>query len=205
MPALTLYHAVPSRSGIVRWMLEELGEPYEVVVIDLKQGDQRKPDFLAMNPMGKVPVLRQGDVIVTEAAAICAYLADEFPGSGLNVSAGDPRRAAYLRWLFFAPGCLEPALTDRAYPRQGEPQRGMLGYGDYETVLDVIDKAVRSGPYLLGEQFTAADVVLGSTLRWGMMFGLIAERPTFREYVDRLTARPAYQRADEQDRALAPA
>ena len=179
MAKLTLYHAAPSRSSITRWMLEEIGEPYDIHLLSLNKGDNRAPEFLAVNPMGKVPALKHGDVVITEAAAICAYLADEFPRAKLNVPVGDPRRGVYLKWLFFGPSCIEPAIIDRAAPRKEEARRGMLGYGDFDTVMDVVAKAVSKGPYLLGEQFTAADVVIGSGLRWGMLFKLLPERPEF--------------------------
>jgi glutathione S-transferase len=205
VPKLTLYHAAPSRSSIVRWMLEELGEPYDLHVLNLAKGEQHAPAHLAVNPMGKVPALRHGDTIVTEAAAICTYLADEFPAARLNVPVGDPRRGAYLKWLFFAPSCIEPAITDRAFPRAEEPRRGMLGYGDFDTVIDVVAEAVAQGPYLVGEQFTAADVVVGSTLRWGLTFGLLPKRPELVAYVARLEQRPALQRATALDRDLAEA
>ncbi len=203
MPEITLFHAAPSRSSIARWMLEEVGEPYDLHVLKLMEGEQRRPDYLAINPMGKVPALKHGDVVVTEAAAICTYLADAFPKAGLSIPIGDPRRGVYLKWLFFSPGCLEPAITDRAFPRVEQPRRGMLGYGDFETVMSVIAKAVSGGRYLMGEQFTAADVVLGSTLRWGMMFDLLPKQPEFVDYVGRLEQRPALQRATELDQQLA--
>ena len=114
------------------------------------KGDQQQPAYLAVNPMGKVPALKHGDVIVTEAAAICTYLADEFPHARLNVPVGDPRRGPYLKWLFFSPGCIEPAITDRAFPRQEEPRRSTLGYGDFDTVMNVVAQAVEPGPYLHG-------------------------------------------------------
>ena len=202
MAKLTLYHAAPSRSSIVRWMLEELGEPYELHVLTLLKGEQRKADFLEINPMGKVPALKHGDVIVTEAAAICTYLADEFPGAKLNVPVGDPQRGPYLKWLFFAAGCIESAITDRASPRKETPHRGRLGYGDFDLVMEVTAKAVEPGPYLLGEHFTAADVVLGSTLRWGMMTKMVPERPEFVAYVERLAQRPAMQRTIALDQEL---
>src|SRR3990172_2461574 len=205
MAKLTLYHAAPSRSSIVRWMLEELGEPYDIHLLSLIKGEQATPDYLAVNPMGKVPALRHGDVVITEAAAICTYLADEFPAAKLNVPVGDPRRGSYLKWLFFGPGCIEPAITDRAFPRKEEPRRGALGYGDFDTVMNVAARAVDPGPYLLGEHFTAADVVVGSTFRWGMMFKLIPERPEFKAYVARLEQRPALQRATAEDQKLAAA
>ena len=205
MANLTLYHAAPSRSSIARWMLEELGEPYDLHVLSLANGEQRAPDYLAVNPMGKVPTLKHGDTVITEAAAICTYLADEFPQARLNVPVGDPRRGAYLRWLFFAPSCIEPAITDRVFPRKEEPRRGMLGYGDFDTVMAVAAAAVEPGPYLMGDQFTAADVVLGSTLRWGMMFGIRPKRPEFVAYVGRLEQRPALKRAIALDQELASA
>ncbi len=205
MANLTLYHASPSRSSIARWMLEEIGEPYDLHVLSLAKGEQRAPDYLAVNPMGKVPALKHGDTVITEAAAICTYLADEFPQARLNVPVGDPRRGTYLRWLFFAPSCIEPAITDRAFPRKEEPRRGMLGYGDFDTVMAVVAAAVEPGPYLMGEQFTAADVVLGSTLRWGMMFGVLPKRPEFVAYVGRLEQQPALKRAIALDQELASA
>jgi glutathione S-transferase len=205
MAKLTLYHAAPSRSSITRWMLEEIGEPYDIHLLSLNKGDNRAPDYLAVNPMGKVPALKHGDVVITEAAAICTYLADEFPRAKLNVPVGDPRRGVYLKWLFFGPSCIEPAMIDRAAPRKEEPRRAMLGYGDFDTVMDVVAKAVSKRPYLLGDQFTAADVVIGSGLRWGMLFKLMPERPEFLAYVGRLASRPALQRSEAQDKELAAA
>jgi len=203
MPQLTLYHAVPSRSAIARWMLEEIGEPYEVKLLRLMDGEQRRPDYLAINPMGKVPALKHGDCVVTEAAAICCYLADAFPRAGVSIPIGDPRRGSYLKWLFFGPSCFEPAITDRAFPRQEPPQRGTLGWGDYETVMDAVAKGLEAGPYLMGERFTAADVVIGSGLRWGMAFKLVPDRPEFLAYSERLGERPALKRATELDADIA--
>jgi len=203
MPQLTLYHAVPSRSSIALWMLEELGEPYALHVLNLKKGENRAPAYLAVNPMGKVPALRHGDAVVTEAAAICCYLADEFPAARLNVPAGDPRRGTYLKWLFFGPSCVEPAVTERAFPRKEPAPRSALGFGEFETVIDVLVQATAAAePYLMGEWFTAADVVIGSQLRWGMMFGLIPERPELAAYVARLEKRPALERAAAKDGRL---
>lgn len=203
MADLTLYHAAPSRSSIVHWMLEELGEPYDIRLVSFKKGENLPPEYLAINPMGKVPAVRHGDVVITEAAAICAYLADEFAHARLGVPVGDPRRGVYLKWLFFGPSCVEPAVMDRAYPRREAPPRAALGYGDFETVMDVLAKAAAAAdPYLLGEQFTAADVVIGSGLRWATMFKLIPERPEFGTYLSRLEQRPALQRATEKDRRL---
>jgi glutathione S-transferase len=202
MPQLTLYHASPSRSSVVLWMLEELGQPYDLKLLSLKAGDNRKPEFLAINPMGKVPTIKHGDTVITESAAICAYLADEFPQAKLNIPVGDPQRGVYLKWLFFGPSCIEPAIMDRAFPRKEEAPLSARGHGDFNTVMDVVAAAVAKGPYIMGERFTAADVVIGSGLRWGMLFKLIPERPEFTAYTARLAKRPAAQRAEAKDKEL---
>ena len=200
---ITLYHSAPSRSMVARWMLEELGEPYEMHVLNLQKGEQKRPEYLAVNPMGKVPALVHDDVVVTEVAAICCYLADAFPKAGLTVPIDDRKRGTYLRWLFFGPGCLEAAIMDRMLKREaGNP--GSLGYGDFETTMDVVAKAVSANPYIVGDRFTAADVVVGSSILWGMdLVKVVPERPEFRAYVQRLTQRPASQRAFAKDQALA--
>jgi glutathione S-transferase len=205
MANLTLYHASPSRSSIVLWMLEEIGQPYDIKLLKLSAGDNLKPDYLALNPMGKVPALKHGDTVITEVAAICTYLADEFPQAKLNIPVGTPTRGVYLKWLFFGPGCMEPAVIDRAAPRKEEARRAMLGYGDFDTTMNVVAKAVARGPWLMGEQFTAADVVIGSNIRWGTIFKLIPERKEFTDYSARIAARPAAQRAEAKDKELAAA
>ena len=202
MATLTLYHAALSRSSVTLWMLEELGHPYDLKLINLQAGENLKPDYLAINPMGKVPALKHGDTIITELAAICTYLADEFPDAKLNVPVGTPRRGVYLKWLFFGPGCLEPAVIDRAAPRKEGARRAMLGYGDFDTTMNVIAEAVEKGPWLMGGQFTAADVVIGANIRWGMMFKMIPERKEFIDYAARIAARPAAQRAEAKDKEL---
>jgi glutathione S-transferase len=203
MADLTLYHAAPSRSATVRWMLEEVGEPYDLHLLKLAEGEQLKPEYLAVNPQGKVPALKHKGVVITEVAAICTYLADEFPKAKLNIPVGDPRRGVYLQWLFFGPSCMEPAITDRAFPRKEPPRAGSVGYRDIEALADIVAQAVEKSPYIMGEQFTAADVVIGSAVRWGTMFKLIPERDAFRPYAERLAARPALQRAEAKDKALA--
>jgi glutathione S-transferase len=203
MADLTLYHASPSRSSVVLWMLEELGQPYDIKLIKLSEGDNLKPDYLAINPMGKVPALDHRGTIITEMAAICTYLADEFPQAKLAVPIGTPARGVYLKWLFFGPGCFELAVIDRAAPRKEEARRAMLGYGSFDTTMDVVAKAVEKGPWLMGEQFTAADVVIGANIRWGTMFKLVPERPEFAAYAARIAARPAVQRADAKDKDFA--
>jgi glutathione S-transferase len=201
-PRLKLYHAMPSRASITRWMLEELGEPYEIELLDLKAGDQMKPAYLAINPMGKVPALADGDVVITENAAICCYLADAYPKAKLAPPIGDERRGPYLKWLFFGPSCVEPAMIDKALDRP-TPPRSTAGWADFDTVMATLKSAVDRAPYLLGEQFTAADVVIGATIRWGLMFKLLPELPEFVAYAKRLAERPALQRQIALDQELA--
>ena len=200
---LRLHHAAPSRSSTVLWMLEEIGEPYDINVLSLKEGDNRKPAYLAINPMGKVPALEHEGQLITEVGAICQYLADAFPKAGLSPAIGDPLRGPYLRWMYFQGNCFEPAIVDKALKR--EP--GMLAmspYGQFDTTIDVVAKAVAAGPWFLGENFTALDVYFGSAIRWTTQFGLCPERPEFKAYIARLVARPAATRAMARDAALAP-
>jgi glutathione S-transferase len=168
----------------------------------LSAGDNLKPDYLAINPMGKVPALKHGDTVITELAAICTYLADEFPDKKLNVPIGSPKRGTYLKWLFFGPGCLESAVIDRAAPRKDAADRKMLGYGDFDTTMNVLAKAVEKGPWLMGDQFTAADVVIGANIRWGMIFKIVPERKEFVDYAARIAGRPAAKRAEAKDKEL---
>jgi glutathione S-transferase len=203
MADMTLYHAAPSRSSVALWMLEEIGEPYDIHLLSLKKGENREPAYLAVNPMGKVPALKHGNAIITEVAAICCYLADAFPKAGLDVPVGDARRGPYLKWLFFGPGVLEGAIMDRAFPRTGEPPRAALGYGDFDTAMNVAAQAIAPGPYLMGAKFTAADVVVGSNLRWATLFKLIPEHKDFSDYLARLGERPALKRATAKDEEFA--
>jgi glutathione S-transferase len=200
-PEIVFYHAPQSRALIVQWMLEELGRPYRLHLLNLKKGEHKQPSYLGINPMGKVPALTHGDVVVTEAAAICCYLADAFPDAGLSIPIGDRRRGPCLKWLFFGPSCLETATIDRMFQRAPLPS-GSAGYGDFETTLDVVANALAPGPYLMGEQFTAADVVIGSDLRWGMATRALPQRAEFVAYADRLAARPAMQRVYAKDAEL---
>ena len=160
-PRLKLYHATPSRSSMAMWMLEEVGEPYEIKLLSLKNGDQHKPEYLAVNPMGKVPAIDDNGTIVSEVSAICCYLADAYPKAGLAPAVTDKLRGPYLKWLFYAPSCIEPAIIDKAMNRPPAP-RSTAGWADYDTVIAVLrDAAGKASPYLLGERFTAADVVIG--------------------------------------------
>jgi glutathione S-transferase len=200
-PDIVFYHAPQSRSIIVQWMLEELGQPYRLHLLNLKKNEHKQPDYLAVNPMGKVPAITHKGVAVTEAAAICCFLADTYPDSGLAVPVGDPRRGPYLKWLFFSPGCLEPAIIDRMFSRP-DVSPSSAGWGSFDATLDVVTRAVAAGPYLLGAQFTAADVVLGSGLIWGTMVKAIPERPEIAAYARRLQERPALQRVYARDAEL---
>jgi glutathione S-transferase len=201
---LTLYTNPMSRGRIARWMLEEIGEPYETVVLDYGT-TMKSPDYLAINPMGKVPAIRYGDTIVTEGAAICAFLADMFPDRGLAPPPGNPKRGTYYRWLFFAAGPVEAAVTAKSLGLLAPAdKKRMAGYGSFEETIDCLETAVERGPYICGEQFTAADVYVGAQIGWGMMFGSIDKRPVFEDYFGRLQSRPAAVRANELDEALMP-
>jgi glutathione S-transferase len=200
---LKLYHASPSRSSVTLWMLEELGEPFEIELLSLRNGDQHKPAYLAINPMGKVPSIDDGGTIVSEVSAVCCYLADAYPKAGLAPPIGDKLRGPYLKWLFFAPSCIEPAIIDKAMNRP-PPPRSTAGWADYDTVIAVLrEAAANASPYLLGERFSTADVVIGSSLRWGMQFKLLPALPEFTAYTQRLAERPALQRQIAQDEAFA--
>ena len=202
--SLTFYTNPMSRGRIVRWMLEEVGEPYETVLLDYGT-TMKSPDYLAVNPMGKVPAIRHGETVVTEAAAICAYLADMFPDKGLAPPPGNPRRGDYYRWMFFAAGPVEAAVTAKALGSLAPPEKaGMAGYGTFEAVVDTLEQAVTDCEFLTGNHFTAADVYVGSQIGWGMMFGTIEKRPAFTGYLGRLQSRPAAVRAREIDDALIP-
>ena len=201
---LTLFHAPNSRSGAARILLEELGAPYDLHVLNLKQDEQRAPDYLAVNPMGKVPAIRHGDAVVTELPAIFIYLADLFPAAGLAPAIGDPLRGPYLRWLAFYGSSFEPAIIDLAMKREPTPPT-MCPYGDYDTMLATLTAQLRAGPYLLGERFSAADVLWGNSLGWITMFKLVPELPEIMAYMDRVNSRPAARRAAEADALLAAA
>lgn len=204
MPSLTLYTNPMSRGRIARWMLEEVGEPYETVVLDYGT-TMKGADYLVVNPMGKVPAIKHGDAVVTEAAAICAYLADAFPEKGLAPPHGSPLRAPYYRWMFFAAGPVEASVTAKSLGLLAPAdKKTMAGYGSYEETIDALETALAPGPYLCGDQFTAADLYVGAHIGWGMMFGTIEKRPVFEDYFGRLQARPAAIRANQLDDALIP-
>lgn len=205
MAELVLFTNPMSRGRIARWMLEEVGEPYRVELLDYGPSGMKSAAYRAINPMGKVPAIRHGDVIVTEAAAICAYLADAFPQSGLAPASGSPERAPYYRWLFFAAGPLEQAVVNKACGFEASTEQSrMIGYGSYGDALDALEAAVSAGDYLAGGQFSAADLYVGAQLGWGLAFGTIEKRPAFTAYAGRMTGREAYRRAAATDDALMP-
>jgi glutathione S-transferase len=202
MTGLTLYTNPMSRGRIARWMLEEVGAPYERVILGY-DGGMKDPGFLAINPMGKVPTIRHGETIVTETAAICAYLADSFPDAGLAPPFAD--RGAYYRWLFFAAGPLEAAVTNASLGADFAPGKaGSLGYGTLETTLDTLEQALTGRDYIAADHFTAADLYVGSHLGFGLMFGSIPSRPIFTQYRDHLYDRSAQLRAAALDNADMP-
>jgi glutathione S-transferase len=200
---LVFYTHPQSRGRISRWMLEEIGQPYRTELVDYGT-TMKAPAYRAINPMGKVPALRHGETVVTEGAAICAYLADAFPQAGLAPPPGDRLRGPYYRWLFFAAGPIEAAASNKALGFVvPEGRERMMGYGTYAEVMNTLEQAVSQGDYLIGGRFTAADVYLGSHIGFGLMFGTIEKRPAFERYWSRLSARPAALRAKEIDDALA--
>jgi len=205
MPAahrhVTFFHSPQSRSAGVLILLEELGADYELHVLNLKKGEQRRADYLAVNPMGKVPAIVHDGALVTEQGAVYAYLADLYPEAGITPAIGDPLRGPYLRWLFFYGSSFEPALVDRSMKREPAPP-STAPYGDYDTVMKTLQGQLGDGPYLLGERFTAVDVLWGTALRWTTMFKLVPETPAITAYSERVTSRPAAQRAAKIDAEL---
>ena len=191
---MKLYWSPRSRSFTALWLMEETGQPYERVLTDISTGAQKTLEFLAVNPMGKVPALQDGEATLAESAAICAYVAERYPEAKLAPPLGDPQRAKYLYWLFFAPGCIEPAIVQIA--TKLEMNSVAAGWGDSQRVLDVLEAALEKGPWLLGETFSAADIAVGSGLNFAIRsFKMVPSRPSFDRYLDNCTARPAFQRA----------
>ena len=193
---MKLYWAPRSRSFTALWLMEETGQPYQRVLTDITTGAQKAPEYLAINPMGKVPALADGDATLAEAAAICAYVAERYPEAKLAPPLGDIRRAKYLYWLFFSPGCIEPAMVQIATKMEMNPVAA--GWGDSQRVIDVLDNALQKGPWILGGNFSAADIAIGSGLNFAVrLFKMIPSRPSFDGYIARCMARPAFQRAEK--------
>ncbi|MGH8843093.1 MAG: glutathione S-transferase family protein [Advenella sp.] len=197
MPAsrITFYSNPQSRAAVIHWMLEELGESYETIYLNF-QGAMKTPEYLAINPMGKVPAIVHDGHVVTEGAAICAFLADQYPQKNLAPAIDSPLRGTYYRWLFFVAGPLEEAITMKSLNMPIPADKSaMLGFGTLGHVVDALEQAVSNATWICGEQFTAADVYVGSAIRFYMQFGVLEPRPAFKAYVDRVTQRPAYQRS----------
>lgn len=200
MPKLTLYTNPMSRGRIARWMMEEVGQPYETVYLDYATSMKAEP-YLSINPMGKVPALTHGDRIITEYAAICAYMADAFPQAGLVPD----DRSAYYRWLFFGSGPLEAAIINTSMGFEVAPDKaGRVGYRPMPYTCDVLEAVLQKQPYLAGDRFSAADVATGSQIGWGLRFGTLEKRPPFIEYWARISDRPALKRANDADDAALP-
>jgi glutathione S-transferase len=199
---VTLFHSPNTRSTGTLVLLEELGADYELHVLNMKAGEQRGAAYLAINPMGKVPALKHGDALVTEQVAVFLYLADLYPEAGLAPAIGDPLRGPYLRWMAFYGSSFEPALVDRAMKREPAPP-STATYGDYDTMLKTLTDQLAAGPYLLGERFSAADVLWGTALTWTTMFKLVPELPVITSYMARVNARPAVARVRAKDAELA--
>lgn len=199
---VTFFHSPNTRSTGALVLLDELGADYKLHALNMKAGEQRKPEYLAINPMGKVPAIRHGDALVTEQAAVFMYLADLYPEAGLAPAMGDPLRGPYLRWMVYYGSCFEPAVVDKAMKREPAPP-STCPYGDYDTMLKTLTDQLEKGPYLLGEKFTAADVLWGMALGWTTMFKLVPELPVIKAYIDRVNARPSVARARAKDADLA--
>lgn len=201
---LTLYTNPQSRGRIARWMLEEVGAPYETIVLGYGTS-MKDPSYLAINPMGKVPAIQHGDTVVTECAAVCAYLADAFPQANLAPALSDKARGPYYRWLFFTAGPFEAMVTDKSLGVTVPAEKaGFVGYGTGADILDILEQALSGKDYLLGSRFSAADVYVGAQISFGLQFGSLEKRPVFVDYAARLAARPAAIRANELDNALIP-
>jgi glutathione S-transferase len=200
-PDVTLHHSPNTRSTGALILLEELGAPYRLHVMNMKAGENRLPAYLAINPLGKVPAVTHGDAVVTEQVAVFLYLADLFPAAGLAPAIGDPLRGPYLRWMAFYGASFEPALIDRS--QKHVPPAATAPYGDYDTMMATLVGQLEKGPYLLGDRFSAADVLWGTALRWTTMFGLVPELPVLTAYIERVGSRPAVLRARAKDAELA--
>src|ERR1700678_1118522 len=199
--SLTLYHHPYSRAANVVWVLEELGFPYELRFVDIMKGNQKAPDIVALNPMGKIPILTDGDVVVTEAAAIALYLADRYSLGKLAPLPDDPARATYLRWSLFSPSVIEPAAPTRPAAAQFKPSQ--IGWGTYESVIASMESAIAGRSFILGDRFSMADCIFGGAVRYLLRFKVLDATPTFTAYAERLAARPAAQRADAKNAAVA--
>ena len=204
MQEITFFHGPNTRSTGTLILLEELGADFQLQVLNMKAGEQRKPEYLAINPMGKVPAITHGEALITEQVAIFIYLADLYPEADLAPKIGDPLRGPYLRWMAFYAACFEPAVIDLAQKREPAPPT-MSPYGDFDTMFKTLTDQLTKGPYLLGEKFCAADVLWATALTWTTMFKLIPAIPVIQSYMDRVNVRPAFVRARAKEAELAAA
>jgi glutathione S-transferase len=200
---ITLHHHPFSRAAGTLWTLEEIGEPYELTFVDIMKGAQKSPPLVDLNPMGKVPVLVDGDTVVTENAAIALYLADRYASGRLAPRLDDPRRGTYLRWTLFAPSVIEPGLTAKLSGWEFKP--GQVGWGDHASMVKTMEHAIAGRDYVLGDMFSIADVIFGGTIEFMLQFGMLDATPAFSAYVARLAARPAHQKADARNAEIAKA
>lgn len=201
-PTVTLHYMPHTRATGTRVLLEELGAPYELHVMNMKKGENRQPAYLAINPLGKVPAISVNGTLVTEQAAITLYLADLFPEAGLTPALTAPERGAYVRFLVFYNACFEPALIDRSLKRE-PATKNETPYADYDSMLDVLRAQLSKAPFLTGETMTAADLLWGVAFAWTLQFGLVPDEPVFRDYASLITSRPAFQRVSAEDDAMA--
>ncbi len=199
---ITFYYSPQTRARSVMVLLDELSAPHDLHVLNMKAGEQRQPEFLGINPLGKVPAIRHGDAVITEQVAIHIYLGDLFPEAGLTPAIDDPLRGPYLRWLVHYAACFEPAVVDKFMKREPAPE-SQSPYGTYDQVVDLLRAQLAKGPYMLGDRFTVADVLWGTALYWTLQFGIVPDYPEFEDYAARMSERPAFKRAMERDAEIA--
>jgi len=195
---IVFYYNPMSRARTIHWMLEEVGAPYRIEIINLQKNEQKQPAYLAINPMGKLPAITHRGVVITETAAILTYLADAFPAAKLAPRLDEPARGTYLRWMFFGAGCVDPGMMDKMLERPVPEKTVAIGYGRVEDVIDTMEKAITPGPYILGQDFSAVDLYICAQLGFGLMVKTIEPRPAFQAYLQRCSQRPAYKRYMEQ-------
>jgi glutathione S-transferase len=194
---IRLFWCPRTRASRILWMLEEMDEPFEVEMVDIRNPETKTAEFLAASPMGKVPAIEDGPVKIADSSAIALYLADRYPASGLAPAIDDPLRGSYLYWMTFTPGVIEPSMAEKF--NQWEVNRGSSGWGDYDLMMEVLEKGLKDGPWLLGARFSAADVLVGSSIYFMKLFGILPETPVMETYLERCLARPAYVKALARD------
>jgi len=197
---IKLFWCPQTRASRILWMLEEMNEPFEIERVDIRNPDSKTAEFLAASPMGKVPAIEDGPVKIADSSAIALYLADRYPACGLAPAIDDPLRGSYLYWMTFTPGVIEPSMAEKF--NQWEVNRGSSGWGDYDLMMEVLEKGLKDGPWLLGERFSAADILVGSSIYFMKLFGILPETPVLETYLERCLARPSYVKALARDAEL---